>query len=251
MRCRQCGSEIPQRYLKLDAFKCPSCGKLYRRKQAAQQTIAPDGSRKPAQAKRRKSSAGSVLRSILMKKLWILPVWAWLAIVLFLIVYPEDSTVQDAAVAPEIPVYTYEEHTEAPTVQPTAEAKVFDTIWDYAADDAWGSKYGGTEYELLAQTTREPRLRFKVGSKGEFCMRVSEFCKSLTSAAEYNTTDYDAVRCWGWMELVDIYGNASEENVFRITVRKSEIDKINWDYFITDNIIQIGEDYWEANNIVY
>lgn len=90
-----------------------------------------------------------------------------------------------------------------------------------------------------------------IGSKGEFCMRVSEFCKSLTSAAEYNTTEYDAVRCWGWMELVDIYGNTSEENVFRITVRKSEIDKINWDYFITDNIIQIGEDYWEANNIVY
>ena len=35
MTCRGCGNPIPSRYLQLDAFKCPNCGRAYRRSKAA------------------------------------------------------------------------------------------------------------------------------------------------------------------------------------------------------------------------
>lgn len=31
MTCKGCGNRIPEKYLRLEAFKCPFCGRLYRR----------------------------------------------------------------------------------------------------------------------------------------------------------------------------------------------------------------------------
>ena len=72
MKCRKCGREIPAKLLKQEAFRCPSCGNLYRKRQP------PANSVKQTRPHRKKQSKLSFLR----KKLWILPVWGWLVILL-------------------------------------------------------------------------------------------------------------------------------------------------------------------------
>ena len=37
MRCRQCNAEIPRRLLEQDSFRCPECGKVYRKRPQPQQ----------------------------------------------------------------------------------------------------------------------------------------------------------------------------------------------------------------------
>ena len=41
MICRGCGNRIPERYLRLDSFKCPFCGKLYKRIRTSKPVSAP------------------------------------------------------------------------------------------------------------------------------------------------------------------------------------------------------------------
>ena len=49
MTCKGCGNRIPEKYLRLDSFKCPSCGKPYKR-------IASHHTSKPISAPRRDES---------------------------------------------------------------------------------------------------------------------------------------------------------------------------------------------------
>lgn len=46
MICRQCGIRIPERYLTLESFVCPECGKRYYRRPEAPQPV-----RRPAEAR--------------------------------------------------------------------------------------------------------------------------------------------------------------------------------------------------------
>jgi len=39
MNCRQCGKRIPDRLLQQNAFRCPQCGKTYRKKPKATQPV--------------------------------------------------------------------------------------------------------------------------------------------------------------------------------------------------------------------
>lgn len=268
MVCRRCGCEFDTRrnLLKDGSTKCPKCGVVYRKKTQSQQNRQHSQvCRNPNSEGNRYATALIALKKLLTRKLWKFPVWLWL-IVLFVIyivptndssvneskqeAYNTDSVVDDASdvldIANEI-VFA----TDAPTEQPSVQVSDFNTIWDYAAHDAFGSAYGGTEYELLAQDTAEPRIRFKVSSKNAFVVRVCQYCQVAAEAEGYSNVDYDAIRFWGWMELVDVYGNVSEDNVFRITIPKDTLDKINWDNFSYDNLTSIGEDYWEASNVKY
>lgn len=118
MNCRQCGAPIPNNYLTRDSFRCPECGKTYYKRtnshrQQPQQNAARR-STKPVQ--RRKSEP--IWKSILTRKVWKLPVWALLAIVIVLVGIIASSsstptpdkqaaaTVQQTANQPETPTAT-------------------------------------------------------------------------------------------------------------------------------------------------
>ncbi len=40
--------------------------------------------------------------------------------------------------------------------------------------------------------------------------------------------------------LVDTYGNSNETNVVLVTYDRSNLDKVNWDNFLTDNAYVIA-----------
>ncbi|MBR1561212.1 MAG: hypothetical protein IJ646_13325 [Clostridia bacterium] len=75
MKCRKCGQEIPVNLLKLDSFKCPSCGNQYRRRQAS------ENSYKQAKSVDRKRTPFAFLR----KKVWKFPVWSLLLLAFVII----------------------------------------------------------------------------------------------------------------------------------------------------------------------
>ena len=54
MNCRQCGYRIPDRLLRQDAFRCPQCGKTYRKRPQAAQPVKTNATRtkRPLEKKR-------------------------------------------------------------------------------------------------------------------------------------------------------------------------------------------------------
>ena len=63
MNCRQCGCRIPDRLLRQDAFRCPQCGKPYRKRPQAAQPVKTNTPRtkRPLEKKRLLIFGGGVL----------------------------------------------------------------------------------------------------------------------------------------------------------------------------------------------
>lgn len=97
MKCKGCGVLIPEKYLQLEAFRCPNCGKSYRRvtssssrttgitKQAAgayrnKQTPRSRNSISKSGNSRRRST-----KNILLRRLWKFPVYIWLGIIIVIL----------------------------------------------------------------------------------------------------------------------------------------------------------------------
>ena len=75
MNCRQCGVKIPNELLKADSFRCPECGRLYKRKNA--QAVVKSEVKSPVAQKKAKKKLGLMqrLKMALTQKTMKLPVW--------------------------------------------------------------------------------------------------------------------------------------------------------------------------------
>ena len=78
MRCRECGLELDARdQLRSGAYQCPECGTIHHT--ASSSRVSPS----PWRRKRRR---GAGIGGVFTRKLWVLPVWGWTAIVLAVVI---------------------------------------------------------------------------------------------------------------------------------------------------------------------
>lgn len=78
MRCRECGLELEERdQLRNGAFQCPECGTIHHT--ASSSRVSPS----PWRRKRRSALPSG--DNVLMRKIWLLPLWSWIAIALVVV----------------------------------------------------------------------------------------------------------------------------------------------------------------------
>ena len=79
MRCRECGLELDERdRLRNGAYQCPECGTIHHTASSSKASPSPWRN----QRGRRSASAADVLQ----KRLWVLPLWIWAAIILVILI---------------------------------------------------------------------------------------------------------------------------------------------------------------------
>lgn len=245
MKCRKCGQEIPERLLKRDAFKCPICGNVYRKK--------PDASRN---VQRQRKKKGFNLR-ILKKKIWKLPLWAWILIALFLVAGVDEAIKDDGVQAQPIlttqPSLTSESNvlnTESPTEIPTLEPieEPIGDLFENAASKVLPKDYI-SEY---SDDRTKAKFTFYVEGWNEewtiksFKNKVSDYCEYLCNLEGYENLNYSTLYFVGNIGTVDIYGNTGTQVGLQLAIDKTAIDKIQWDRFLWENISTIGHDYYES-----
>jgi len=86
MNCRQCGAPIPNSYLSRDSFNCPECGKLYRRSKAPSNTQARSAQTRSTRPANRGGGREPAWKALLKKRIWKVPVWACIAVLLLVII---------------------------------------------------------------------------------------------------------------------------------------------------------------------
>lgn len=67
---------------------------------------------------------------------------------------------------------------------------------------------------------------------------------NILKAIQGSGYGYSQVTAVGTFSMKDTYGNSSEEMVLRATYKRSTVDRINWDGFLTDNIYSIADSVW-------
>ena len=79
MRCRECGLELDARdQLPNGAYQCPECGTIHH--------TASSSKASPSPWRRKRGSALTIKESPLKRKLWVLPLWSWIAIALVAVI---------------------------------------------------------------------------------------------------------------------------------------------------------------------
>ena len=76
----------------------------------------------------------------------------------------------------------------------------------------------------------------KTGAK----MNVERILKAIQRSGY----DYSEVTAIGTFSMQDKFGNSSEDKVLQATYKRSTVDRINWDGFLTDNIYSIADGVW-------
>jgi hypothetical protein len=64
----------------------------------------------------------------------------------------------------------------------------------------------------------------------------------LMEVAANSGLPYDELMLMGTFSMVDQYGNVEEALVSSYKISQDEVNKINWDNFLTDNVARLG--YW-------
>jgi len=65
--------------------------------------------------------------------------------------------------------------------------------------------------------------------------------KDILKTIHFSGVDFTYATLIGTFAFQDAYGNAAENEALNLTFSKPTVDKINWDNFITDNIILIAD----------
>ena len=81
---------------------------------------------------------------------------------------------------------------------------------------------------------------------GKFLMDAGKLIQAVIKDARFK--DITFIRIFGEMELVDKYGNVSEEAVTKAIMSRKVAEKINWDNVLLDNLpglfTEDGGDFW-------
>lgn len=157
MVCRRCGSNFnTQEYRQRDgSTKCPSCGAVYRPRPQASTTAQKSQQVHKPQSK--KQSAKKLdWKRIATKKIWKLPVWAWIAIILVVVVYPTNKPTETNQSQPEVQHEVIPTPEAITTVQPTATPEVSYTttgilVADFIERFEKGMSHFGTPCSVIDQ----------------------------------------------------------------------------------------------------
>ncbi|MEX1095339.1 MAG: hypothetical protein WED34_04785 [Planctomycetales bacterium] len=67
---------------------------------------------------------------------------------------------------------------------------------------------------------------------------------AILKAVQASGFSYRTVTVAGSFSMADKLGNASEDEVLRVTYQRSTVERINWSGFDNDNLYDIGESVW-------
>ena len=250
MICKHCGYQIDTRKRKQDGtIQCPKCKVVYRPRPKAKQP------------EKKNKSFLDMLKSIPWKrKIWKLPLWLWIVVIVIVVgsignIIDKNDTRLNTTTSTAANVYqdgetsfttspmiSTGEHADAPNPEQEDDAETVKDPFEYSAlqvfkEDYTVSKHGdGSIY-----------VRFLIdGINVEWTVKAfknsaTNYCKKLSM--NFPDAEYTSIHFTGYCSAVDKYGNSSYQDAIRLTIDKSEIDKINWDRFVFGNIDSIGYDY--------
>lgn len=95
------------------------------------------------------------------------------------------------------------------------------------------------EQHVLVRFTIDQNLTdrlTKLGAKADIC--------DCLQAIQKSQADVESISIQATIELADKFGNGAEEKVIQTTYSRSQVDKINWPNFLTDNILEVADDAW-------
>jgi len=138
-------------------------------------------------------------------------------------------------------------NTPKPTETPTAEEKVCGLITEKLGSINRKGVARVEECKIVPGSKPEVFVRWAINDnltggliRTGMYMDIVDILKAVRNA----NIQYSTVQVRGTFPLVDVYGNVSEATVVRATYTKTTIDKINWNNFITKNILLIAEREW-------
>lgn len=128
-------------------------------------------------------------------------------------------------------------------IEAIAEAESPQEKFDIAGKFAFGKNYTSTEFfgengidRVNVEFKLAPNLTTKLAREG-FLQDCGEFIE-LTKGIQCNQLFMGAKA-----KFTDKYGNESENYAMKLTIPKSEIDKINFENFNSQNLANIGEEW--------
>lgn len=151
----------------------------------------------------------------------------------------EPAKTEEPAPAPAPEKKKIEDMNDEEVIQAISEAQTPQEKFDIAGKHVYGENYlsatisGGdvtVDYKMKdGLTVKMMRLGFMTG------------CKNLLKITK--GAPYDRIHFGAKATFTDTYGNSSEDYAMRLTMPKSEVDKINFDNFDAQNLANIG-DLW-------
>ena len=105
------------------------------------------------------------------------------------------------------------------------------TTYDYA------NNYQNADIEYLADENLSTNL-----TKRGMWVDAKEILKELPNALEPQIMK---ITLNPHLKLVDVYGEESVDRVMTIRITRDTWEKISWDNFLTENVPNIAETYWE------
>lgn len=186
--------------------------------------------------------------------------WWFIAIIVFLVIgalgseddtsdisteeTPESSTVNDDTLENEAEDDTTNTEEVAEVTGAEEEpATDFDNVFEEKATDVFGDNLQNVFVDEAGEATEHyvGITSNLSGGWNEQTMRDSFYRNVVEVLSTIENEEFDRIVFDASAEMVDQYGNTKEMKVLTVNLTKETVDKINFDNFIADNLIDIAD----------
>lgn len=143
--------------------------------------------------------------------------------------------------------------TNTPTPAPTPTPEVFDLkkeLEKAVVAELGATNYSGKNRLIKVELEEDGAYAIHINANESWTLNSAydgiliDVCNIYQYLIENDLLTNELIGIWAYYPATDVYGKVSDEPVFDVYMKASELKKINWDTFIRDNLQYLSVNYW-------